>query len=77
MTAVFESDGTVSRVPPVRSEPLFCVLAAARELLVAYDEYAVNPGATCERCGKARDRLRAAVNYHDTQNAGSHRQEEG
>lgn len=54
---------------PVRSEALFCVLDAARELLAAYAEYESDPGATCLRCGEARRRLRATVNYFDTQNA--------
>ncbi len=42
------------------------VTAAATELLAAYDEYAAKPGVTCERCGRARDRLREAVTANNS-----------
>ena len=64
-----------SAVAPIRSEALFCVLDAARELLAAYAEYESDLGATCLRCGEARSRLKDAVNHFDAQDKANKVQE--
>jgi hypothetical protein len=44
MTAVFEEDGTVSRVPPVRSEPLLAELCGILSAALARGLDSEHPG---------------------------------
>jgi hypothetical protein len=56
-------------LPPVRSEPLLCLLDAVRELVAAYDEYERDQSATCARVYRGRLRLKDRLAEYDRPNS--------
>jgi hypothetical protein len=67
MTTATET--TAAALPPVRSEPLLCLLDSVRELVAAYDEYERDQSATCARVYRGRLRLKEKLAEYDRHNA--------